>query len=119
MFDDVFTTCTNGTNGITLFDLMSHDVGPEVFVREINRWLVMLVSQPEPPNTSLLLDELIRDMNKLAVEGMPLTVLGRIFTYKPFLFRWMADALGRMKLLGIGGPSKTSFAPIVGNIAHS
>ena len=37
MFDVAFTTCTNGTNGITLFGLMSHDVGPEVFAHEINR----------------------------------------------------------------------------------
>ncbi len=106
MFDDAFTTCKNGTNGITLFGLMSHDVGPEVFAREINRRPVMLVSPPEPPNTSFLLDELIKDMNTLAVEGMTVTVLGRTFTYKSFLFSWMADAMGRMNLLGIGGPSK-------------
>jgi len=107
MFDDAFTPCTNGTNGITLFGLMSHDVGPEVFPRGINRRPVMLVSPPEPPNTSLLLHELIKDINKLAVESMHVTVLGRALTYsKPFLFSWMADAMGRMKLLGIGGPSK-------------
>ena len=91
MFDDAFTACTNGTNGITLFGLISHDVGPEIFAREINRRHVMLVSPPEPPNTSLLLDELIKDMNTLAAEGMHVTVLGRTFTYKPFLFSWMAD----------------------------
>ena len=51
MFDDALTSCTNGTNGITLFGLMSHDVDPEVFAREINRRPVMLVSPPEPPNT--------------------------------------------------------------------
>ena len=106
MFDDAFTTCTNGTNGIIIFGLMSHDVGPEVFAREINRRHVMLVSPPESPNTSLLLDELINDMNALAVVGMTVTVLGRVFTYKLFLLSWMADAMGRMKLLGIGGPSK-------------
>jgi len=61
MFDDAFTSCTNNTNGITLFGLMSHDVGHEVFARENNRRLVMLVSPPEPPNTSLLIDELIKD----------------------------------------------------------
>ena len=54
MFDDTFTSCTNGTNRITLFGLMSHDFGPEVFDREINRWPVMLVRPPEPPNTSLV-----------------------------------------------------------------
>jgi hypothetical protein len=54
----------------------------------------------------MLLDELIKDMNTLAVEGMNVTVLGRTFTYKPFLFNWMADAMGRMKLLVIVGPSK-------------
>ena len=86
MFDDAFTACTNGTNGIILFGLMSNDVGPEVFAREINRRQVMLVSPPEPPSTSLLLDELMKDMNTLAVEGMLVTVLGRTFTYKPFLF---------------------------------
>jgi len=62
MFDDAFTACTNGTNGITIFGLMSPDVDPEVFAREINRRLVMLVCPPEPPNTSLLLDELIKDI---------------------------------------------------------
>ena len=106
MFDDAFTTCTNGTNGITLFGLMFHDVGLEVFAREINRRFVMLVSPPEPPNTSLLLDELIKDINILAVEGTHVTVLGRTFTYKPFLFSWMADGMGRMQLFGMRGPSK-------------
>jgi len=85
---------------------MSHDVGLELFVREVNRRLVMLVSPPEQHNSFLLLDELIKDMNTLAVEGMTLPELRRTFTYKPFMFRWMADAMGRMKLLGIGGPSK-------------
>jgi len=66
----------------------------------------MLVNPPEPLNTSLVLDELIKDMNTLAVVGMHVTVLGRTFTYTPFLFSWMADTMGRMKLLGIGGPSK-------------
>ena len=66
----------------------------------------MLVSPPEPPNTSLLLDELINDMNMLAKEGMQVTISGRTFTYKPFMFSWMADAMGRIKLLGIGSPSK-------------
>ncbi len=80
MCDDAFTACTNGTNKITLFGLVSHDVGAEVFAREINRRPVMLVSPPEPPSTSLLLDELIKDMNTLAVEGMTITVLGRTFT---------------------------------------
>jgi hypothetical protein len=51
MFDYAFTSCTNGTNGINLFGLMSHDVGPELFALEINRRLVILVSPPEPPNT--------------------------------------------------------------------
>jgi hypothetical protein len=37
---------------------------------------------------------------------MIVTVLGRTFTYKPLLFSWMANAMGRMNLLGIGGPSK-------------
>ena len=81
MFDDTFTACTNNTNGITLFGLMSHYVGPEAFAREINRRPVTLVSLPEPSNTSLLLDELVKDMNTLAVEGMPVTVLGRIFIH--------------------------------------
>ncbi len=66
----------------------------------------MLVSPLGPPNTSLLLDELIKDMNTLAVEGKHVTVLGSTFTYKPFLFSWMADVLSRMKLLGIRGSSK-------------
>ena len=34
MFDDAFTACTNGTNGITLFGLLPHDVGPEVCPRD-------------------------------------------------------------------------------------
>jgi hypothetical protein len=106
MFDDAFTACTNGTNGITLFGIVSHDVGPDIFSREINRRPVMLVSPPEPSNTSLLLDELIKDMNTLAEEGITVTISGRTFTYKPFMFSWMADAMGRMKILGIGGPGK-------------
>ena len=67
---------------------------------------MLLVSPPEPLNPSLLLDELIKDMNTLAVEFMIVPVLGRTFTYKPFMLCWMADAMGRIKLLGIGGPSK-------------
>ncbi len=106
MFDDAFTAYTNGTSGITLFGIMSHDVGPDIFFREINRRLVMLVSPPEPSNTSLLLDELIKDMNTLAVEGMTVTISGRTFTYKPFMFSWMADVMGRIKIHGIGGPGK-------------
>ena len=103
IFDDALTSCTNGTNGITLFGLMSHDVGPEFFAREMNRRHVMLVNPPEAPNVSLHLDELIKDMNTFAVEGMTKPVLGRTFTYKPSMFSWMADAMGRMKLHGIGG----------------
>ncbi len=30
MFDDAFTNCTDGINGISLFGLVSHDVGPEL-----------------------------------------------------------------------------------------
>jgi len=102
----LFTTCTSGTNGgITLFGLMSNDVGPEVFDRGINRRHVMLVIPPEPPNKSLLLDELIKDTSTRAVEGLHVTVLGRKFTYTQFMFSWMADAMGRMKLLGIRGLS--------------
>ncbi len=86
MFDDAFIACTNGTNGIALFCIMSHDVGPEVFAREINRRHVMLVSPPELSNISLLLDELIKDINTLAVESIHVTVLGRTFTCKPFIF---------------------------------
>ena len=37
---------------------------------------------------------------------MQVTHDGRTFTYKAFLFSWMADAMARMKLLGIGGPGK-------------
>ncbi len=106
MFDDAFTACTNGTNGTTLFGIMSHDVGPDMFSREINRRPVTLVNLPEPSNTSLLLDELIKDMHILAEEGMTVTISGRTFTYKPFMFSWMADGIGRMKILGIGGLGK-------------
>ena len=35
MFDDAFTTYTNGTNGITLFGLMSYDVGPEILAARL------------------------------------------------------------------------------------
>ena len=45
MFDDAFITCTNVTYGITLFGLMSHDVGPELFAREINRRHVMFFAR--------------------------------------------------------------------------
>ena len=78
----------------------------EIFARKINRQHVMMVSPPEPPSTSLLLDELIKDNNTLAVESIIVTVLGRAFTYTPFFFSWMADAMGRVKLLVIGGLSK-------------
>ncbi len=66
MFDDAFTACTNGSNGVSSFGLMSHDVGPELFARKINRRPMMLVSPPEPPYTSLIFYELIKDMNTLA-----------------------------------------------------
>jgi len=79
----------------------------------------MLARPPEPSNTSLPLDELIKGMNTLAEEGMIVTVLGRTLTYKPVMFSWMADAMGRMKLLRIGGPSKYIVAPIYGNMAQS
>ncbi len=62
LFDDGFTTCSNATNGITLLDLMSHDVGPDKLSREINMRTVMLISPAEPSNTTLLLDELIDDI---------------------------------------------------------
>jgi hypothetical protein len=71
---------------------MSHDVCLDLFSREINRRPVMLVSPPEPSNTSLILDELIKDMNTLAVEGMTVVVSGRTFTYTSFTFSWMTDA---------------------------
>ncbi len=70
LFDDGFTTFSNGTNGITLLGLMSHVVGPEMFSGEINRRIVMLISPPEPSNTTLLLDELIDDINMLAKDGI-------------------------------------------------
>ncbi len=53
-----------------------------------------------------LKDELIKDMNTLAEEGIPVAISERTFTYKSFMFSWMADAMGRMKILGIGGPGK-------------
>jgi len=102
-FADAFTSCAHDNNGITIFGLMSHDVGREVFAREMNRRPMMFVRPPELSNTSLLLDELIKDKNTLAVEVLTVAVLGRTFTYTPFMFCWMADAMGRMKLLGIKG----------------
>jgi len=45
-------------------------------------------------------------MNTLAVEGMHVTVLEGTFTYKPIMLSLMADAMGRMTLLGIGVPCK-------------
>ncbi len=86
LFDDGFTTCSNGTNGITFLGLMSHDVGPEMLSREINRRIVMLISPPEPSNTTLLLDKLIDGINKLAKDGIKVTHDGRNFTHKAFLF---------------------------------
>jgi len=56
-FDDGFTTCANRTNGIIMFGLMSHDVGPMHFARDMNGRPLILVSPHEPPNSSLLLDE--------------------------------------------------------------
>ncbi len=106
LFDDGFTTCSNGTNGITLLGLMSHDVGPEMLSREIIRRTVMLINPPESSNTTLLLDMSIDDINKLAKDGIKVTRDGRNFTHKAKFFSWMADAIGRMKLLGIDGPEK-------------
>jgi len=106
LFDAGFTTCSNGTNGIPLLGLMSHDVGPEMVSREMNRRTVMLISPPEPSNTTLFLDEIIDDINKLAKDGIKVTHDGCNFTHKAFLISWMSDAIGRMTLLGIGGPAK-------------
>ncbi len=98
-FDDEFTACSKGTNGITLLGRMSHDVGPEMLSREMNMRIVMLISPPEPSNTTLLLDELIDAINKLAKDGVKVTYDGRNFTHKALFFSWMANAIGRMKLL--------------------
>ncbi len=81
LFDDGFTTCSNGTNDITLLGLMSHDVGPEMLSREMNKRTAMLISPPEPSNTTLLLDELINDINKLAKDSIKVTHDGRNFTH--------------------------------------
>ena len=86
LFVDGFTTCSNGTYGITLLGLMSHDVGPEMLSRETNMRTVMLISPSEPSNTTLLLDELIDDIDKLAKDGIKVTHDGRNFTHKAFLF---------------------------------
>ena len=51
------------------------------------------------------MNELIDDINTLAKDGIKVTHGGMNFTYKAFLFSWVADASGRMKLLGIGGPA--------------
>jgi hypothetical protein len=104
--DDGFTPCANGTNGITIFGLMSHDVGPMHFARDMDRRPLILVSPPEPLNTSLLLEELTENIHKMADIGMQVTHGGRTFTYKAFLFSWMANTMARMKLLGTGGPGK-------------
>jgi hypothetical protein len=76
------------------------------FARDMSRRPIMLVSPPEPPNSSLLLEELIEDIHKMADIGTQVTCDGRTFTYKAFIFSRMADAMARMKLLGIGGPGK-------------
>ena len=39
LFDDGFTTFSNGTNGITLLGLMSHDVGPRCYLVRSTRGL--------------------------------------------------------------------------------
>ncbi len=66
----------------------------------------MLIRPPEPSNTTLLLDELICGINMLAKDGIKVTRDVRNLTHKAFLFSWMAYAIGRMKLLGIGRPAK-------------
>jgi len=106
LYDNGFTTCSNGTNGITLLGLMSQDVSPEMVSCEINKRNVMLISPPEPSNTTLLLDESIDDINKIAKDGRKITHDGRNFTHMAYLFSWMEYAIGRIKLLGIGGPAK-------------
>lgn len=105
-FDDGFTMCTNGTNGITLFGVQSHDVAATYIGKEINRRPFMVVGPPEPSNTSLLLDEFVKEANSLMTSGVTVKHLGQTIQYTPFLVGWMADAMARAKLLGIGGPGK-------------
>jgi len=45
-FDDGFTACASGTNGITIFGLTSHDVGPMHFARDMNTRPLILFSPP-------------------------------------------------------------------------
>ena len=66
----------------------------------------MLASPSEPSYATLLLEELIDDINKLAIDCIMVTHDGSNFTHKAFYFSWMADAIGRMKIIGIGGPAK-------------
>ncbi len=63
---------------------MSHDVGPEMLPREINMRTLMLIKSPEPSNTTLFLDELIDDIDKLTKDGIKVTRDGRDFTHKAF-----------------------------------
>jgi hypothetical protein len=81
MFDDAFTSCTNVSKGITLFGIMSPDVGPDLFSREINRRHGILV-RPDPSNTSLIFDELIKDMDTITEEGMTLIVSKKCHIYR-------------------------------------
>jgi hypothetical protein len=65
---------------------MSHDVGPMHFARDMNRRPLMLVSPPEPPNSSLFLEELIENIRKMADIGTQVTCGGRNFRYMAFFF---------------------------------
>lgn len=105
-FDDGFTMCTNGTNGITLFGIQSLDVPASISGKKMNRRPFLVVGPPEPKNTSLLLEEFVEDANTLCTEGITVQRHGQDMQYTAFLTGWMADAIARAKLLGIGGPGK-------------
>lgn len=108
IYNDGFTMSINGTNGMTLFGIETLDVPYSHSSKEMNRRPFMLVTPPEPPNTSLILGEAISEINELAERGVmvrhPRT--GNPFRYFPFMEAWMADAKARAMLLQLGGPGR-------------
>ena len=108
IYDDAFTMCTNGTNGMTLFGIETFDLPYSHASREMNRRVFMIVTPPEPPNTSLILGEAIKEMNELAENGITVRHprSGNPFKYFPYMEGWLVDAKARPLLIQFGGPGR-------------
>ena len=63
---------------------MTHDVGPMHFVKDINGQPLLRVIPPEPSNSSLLLEELIEDINIMVDVGIQVDHDGRSLCVRLF-----------------------------------